>query len=179
MPAHINYETTPIIFYKFVCEDPEIKSCYVGHTTNFMNRRRQHKYCYNGNHCKEHNYKIYTTIRENGGWNNWTMIEIDRKICLDNSDTCKIEQKYIEELQANMNTHFAFRKQTQYNLDNIEEITKRRVQQFKCECGGKYLYPHKTRHFKSLKHLKYCETNLPLSIDENEDSLCMTEDQLE
>ena len=39
MPAHINYETTPIIFYKFVCENPEIKNCYVDHTTNF-NRRK-------------------------------------------------------------------------------------------------------------------------------------------
>jgi hypothetical protein len=43
MPAHINYETTQIIFYKFVCENPEIKSCYVGHTTNFQQRKRSHK----------------------------------------------------------------------------------------------------------------------------------------
>ena len=44
MPAHINYETTPIIFYKFVCENPEIKSCYVGQTTNFQQRKSSHKY---------------------------------------------------------------------------------------------------------------------------------------
>ena len=45
MPAHIKYQITPIIFYKFVCKNPEIKSCYVGHTTNFNNRKNQHKYC--------------------------------------------------------------------------------------------------------------------------------------
>ena len=50
------------------------------------------------------------------------MVEIDRQICLDKSDACKIEQKYIEELQADMNTRFAIRSKTQYRIDNKDII---------------------------------------------------------
>ena len=32
------------------------------------------------------------------------MVEINRQICLDKSDASKIEQKYIENLQSNMNS---------------------------------------------------------------------------
>ncbi|MEY3752076.1 MAG: Yellowstone Lake virophage 6, partial [Pseudomonadota bacterium] len=103
MPAHINYETTPIIFYKFVCENPEIKSCYVGQTINFQQRKNSHKSRCHKNTSEHYNYKIYQKIRENGGWDKWNMIEINRQICLDKSDAGKIEQQYIEELQANMN----------------------------------------------------------------------------
>tara|TARA_R110002126_G_scaffold232362_2_gene376821 strand:+ start:380 stop:889 length:510 start_codon:yes stop_codon:yes gene_type:complete len=168
MPAHINYQTTPIIFYKFVCEDPEIQSCYVGHTTNFMNRRRSHKYnCININ-SSDHNFKIYQIIREHGGFENWKMVEIDRQICFDKSDACKIEQKYIEALQSNMNVKNAYldiQHRTaylkQYRLDNIEKIATRSAQKFDCECGGNFTCGNKSFHFKTLKHLKYCEINLP------------------
>jgi ATP-dependent Lon protease len=126
MPAHINYETTPIIFYKFVCENPEIKSCYVGHTTNFRIRRGHHKHACNTAHRKEYNNKIYQTIREHGGFENWKMVEIDRQICLDLSDARKIEQKYIEELQANMNMIYAFRTDKQYEIDNKVKIAEQK-----------------------------------------------------
>ena len=122
MPAHINYETTSVIFYKFVCENPDIKSCYVGHTTNFYRREIHHKFSCNTKTNDRYNLKIYKIIRENGGWDNWKMVEIDRKICLDKSDACKIEQEHIEKLQANMNSCFAFRTEKQYYLDNKNEI---------------------------------------------------------
>jgi hypothetical protein len=118
MPAHINYETTPIIFYKFICENPEIRSCYVGQTTNFQQRYCSHKHRFNCKADKNTNLKIYQIIRENGGWDNWKMVEIDRQICLDKSDACRIEQSYIDELHANMNSHYAFRNRQQYRLDN-------------------------------------------------------------
>lgn len=126
MPAHINYETTQIIFYKFVCENPEIKSCYVGHTSNFMNRRRQHKYCCTNNKSTEYELKKYQTIRENGGWNSWKMVEINRRICLDKIDCIKIEQEYIENLQTDMNMKNAYSNRAEYRkkyiFDNSEKI---------------------------------------------------------
>ena len=126
MPAHINYETTPIIFYKFVCENPEIKSCYVGHTSNFQQRKGAHKHNCTKLNNEKYNLKLYKIIRENGGWNNWKMVEIDRQICLDKSDACKIEQKYIEDLQANMNSCFASRNDKQYEIDNKIKIAERK-----------------------------------------------------
>jgi hypothetical protein len=52
---------------------------------------------------KHYNYKIYKTIRENGGWENWSMIEIERRSCIDYVDACKIEREWLEKLQANLN----------------------------------------------------------------------------
>ena len=178
MPAHINYETTQIIFYKFVCDEPEVQSCYVGHTTNFNRRRCNHKSICHNIKNKQYNNKIYKTIRENGGWNNWKMIEIDRKICLDKLDACKIEQQYIDDLRANMNTrNTSFDDKTwrsinklkfveymkQYYLNNKNEKIEKKYKtpKFPCECGGKYSYKDKSRHLKTSKHQKYCKTILP------------------
>ena len=32
------------VMYKIVCNDLNINDCYVGHTTNFNNRKSDHKY---------------------------------------------------------------------------------------------------------------------------------------
>jgi len=125
MPAHIQYQITPIIFYKFVCKNLEINSCYVGHTTNFNHRKNQHKYCCNTEKSPKYNLKIYEAIRQNGGFNNWEIVKIHQQICLDKSDACKIEQKYIEELQANMNTLNATFNRAQWNLIHNEIISKK------------------------------------------------------
>lgn len=39
----------------------------------------------------------------------------------------------------------------QYNIDNKEKFMKPHL----CECGQNYTYNHKSRHFKSKKHLNY------------------------
>lgn len=158
MPAHINYETTPIIFYKFVCENPEIKSCYVGHTTNFGERKRNHKHVCNNTFHKNHHYKIYQTIRENGGWNKWKIVEINRQICLDKSDAGKIEQQYIDELQANMNMRNATFNKKEYTLENKNRFALIKNQILKCECGSNYTHTNRVRHAKTKKHLVYLET---------------------
>jgi len=43
----------------------------------------------------------------------------------------------------------------EYVEANKEKIKERMNEKFKCECGGKYTYTHKSRHFKSKKHLKF------------------------
>jgi len=108
MRRKIDYTITPVIFYRFVCKDPTIKNSYVGHTTNFVKRKNNHKVLCHNSDCKEYNWLIYTTIRNNGGWNNWTMIEIDSKIVLNKKEAIKIEQEYINEFSNNMNTQNSY-----------------------------------------------------------------------
>jgi hypothetical protein len=156
MPAHINYETTPIIFYKFVCEDHEIKSCYVGHTTNFMGRRRQHKYCCTNKNSTEYELKKYKIIRENGGWDKWKMVEVHRQICLDKIDCIKIEQKYIEELQTDMNMKNAYHNREEYEkkykLENAEKIATY-VKQHRLENKEHYQEYKKKYVLKNKEHV--------------------------
>ena len=104
MPKHaVDYATTPISFYKFVCCDENITSSYVGHTASFRHRKSNHKTACKNENSLSHNYKIYQTIRANGGWSNWNMIEISNQICKSARDADRIEQVLIAELKADLN----------------------------------------------------------------------------
>ena len=65
------------IIYKIVCNDFNIKDLYVGHTTDLVKRRSHHKCLCNSPDSKEYNFKVYKTIRDNGGWDNWSVIVIE------------------------------------------------------------------------------------------------------
>ena len=68
----IDYSKT--IIYKIVCKDLNVKDVYVGHTTDFIRRKRQHNSVCNCETSLRHNLKVYQLIRDSGGWENWSMI---------------------------------------------------------------------------------------------------------
>jgi hypothetical protein len=104
----IDYSITPISFYRFVCEDENITSTYVGHTANFTRRKSGHKHDCNTDTSKYYNLKIYQTIRANGGWDNWRMIEIKNQLCESKRHAERIEQELIDQYKAELNTNKAF-----------------------------------------------------------------------
>ena len=54
--------------YKIECNNDDINDIYIGSTLNFYMRRAQHK------HQSQYNVStFYKFIRDNGGWENWTM----------------------------------------------------------------------------------------------------------
>ena len=93
----IDYSNT--IIYKICCKDENVKSIYVGHTTDFEVRKNSHK-----SSCKNNHLKIYKVIRENGGWDNWEMVEIARYNCKNNCEARKKEQEHFENLNADLNS---------------------------------------------------------------------------
>jgi len=98
----VNYNN--VIFYKIVCLDLDIKECYVGHTTNFTNRKSEHKRtCKNENH-KNHNTYLYRYINIYGGWENWEMIMIEQCKCDNHLEALKKERDYMELLKASLNS---------------------------------------------------------------------------
>ena len=95
---NIDYSNT--IIYKLICKDENIKELHVGHTTNFSQRKYAHKIS-----CeKDKNLKIYGVIRENGGWENWDMIEIEKYPCADGNEARARERYWYETLEASLNT---------------------------------------------------------------------------
>ena len=120
MPAHINYETTEIIFYRFVCDDPNIINTYVGHTTNLTRRKSKHKEACNYQKHLHHHYRVYQIIRDNGGWDNWDMIEIHRQLCIDYTDARKKEQEYIEYYNCDMNSRNAYTNKIDYFKNRVD-----------------------------------------------------------
>ena len=101
MPRHpINYDNT--CFYKIVCKNLDIHDIYVGHTTDFTTRKTAHKTASNNN--KKKPSLVYKFIKDNGGWENFDMILIERIKCEDKLDAERKERKYIEDMQATLNS---------------------------------------------------------------------------
>ena len=82
-----------------------IKDVYVGSTTDFRKRKNSHKSdCTNPNK-KCYNYYLYQFIRDNGNWENWDMVMIKKYTKCESKLQClKKERKYIEKLNATLNT---------------------------------------------------------------------------
>ncbi len=98
----IDYSNT--IIYKITCKDPTVKDVYVGHTTNFVQRKHAHKQsCVNEKSCN-YKCKLYETIRRNGGWNNWNMEIINFFKCRDHYEARIKEQEYFVSLNATLNS---------------------------------------------------------------------------
>ena len=98
----IDYSNT--IFYKILCNDASVNDLYIGHTTNFVQRKYAHKQgCINPKSVN-YNCKLYNVIRDNMGWDNWTMEIIAFHNCEDLMAAKKQEQQYFEEYKATLNS---------------------------------------------------------------------------
>lgn len=164
----INYSKTQ--FYKIVCKDTSITDCYVGHTTNFVKRRCQHKYCCLTQTDPHYCLKLYDVIRKNGGWQNWEMVLIHTEQCQNSLEASTRERYYKEQLNANLNIHIPSRSEKEYrenhkekqkeykkvyNINNKDYISKqkkewyddKKTKPYNCECGSNipFLEKKKTR----------------------------------
>ena len=112
---------TKTIIYKLINYDyPDL--VYVGSTTNFTKRKQCQKVSCLNEKSKKHNLKVYTNIRENDGWENWSMIKICDYPCGNRREAELEEDRYMTELKSNMNTNRASRTHKQYYDDNKEKI---------------------------------------------------------
>lgn len=87
----IDYSNT--IIYKITCTNTAITHVYLGHTTNFVQRKYAHKRSCINPKSVNYNLKLYEVIRENGGWNNWKMEIINFFECKHHYEARKKEQK--------------------------------------------------------------------------------------
>jgi hypothetical protein len=79
------------------------KLLYVGHTTNFTKRTYDHKY--NAKHNKK--YKVYEMIRNNGGWESFSMIKLYDYPCINLQEARTEEDKAMRELKSTLNNNQA------------------------------------------------------------------------
>ena len=162
MMASKNY-----IIYKIVCDDlPDF--IYVGSTCDFNYRKRKHKDACN---CETHNQrhlKLYTTIKDNGGWENWRMIQIHQVPNITRREAEAVEEEYRVELKANLNMARAFvhpddkaavKKEYEQNYKMSESgIANRKARasiRYVCDCGKELRDKGKKNHEKSQFHLNY------------------------
>jgi hypothetical protein len=139
MPKNeIDYSST--IIYKIFCKNASIKETYVGHTTNFIKRKYQHKICCNN---LNDNLNIYKTIRENDGWDNWEMVEIARYNCKNSEEARLKEQEHYEE------ANFTLSSDTPY-VDNSSKYCE--ICKLQCSSVEQY-----NQHISTTIHKKNTE----------------------
>lgn len=146
----VDYSNT--IFYKIFCKDSSVKELYIGHTTNFVQRKCAHKQgCINP---KSANYKckVYKTIRDNMGWENWTMEIIAFHNCNDLYSAKKLEQHYFEEYKATLNSV----EPLPPRKPKKEVVVKPKKEVFYCDSCRVYFNTRKLQedHNKRPRHIK-------------------------
>ena len=167
--------------YKLVCKDVDATEVYVGSSTSLRNRRACHKSRCNNKNDKCYNFPVYQYIRENGGWQNWDLLPIERVEFDFRFELQDRERHHIEALHATLNSKVPNRNKAEYYQDNKEEIKaqkkeyrqnhkeeiKARNKQYRqdnkeeinqkhdCPCGGRYTHHHKTKHLKTELHRNY------------------------
>ena len=121
MPKKVpDYSNSSI--YKLVHkEDFDNENIYIGSTTNFIKRKNSHKTKCNKENNKNYNLKLYQYIRQNGGWNNWTMIQIQPYSCASKKELETEERRFIELLKAKLNSYIPTRTKEEYYYDNRDE----------------------------------------------------------
>ena len=141
---NIDYSKT--VIYKIVCNDVDVKDLYVGSTTNFTRRKWEHKSSSNNPNDRRHHLKIYKIINANGGWENWSMIEIDKYPCKDGNEARSKERYWLEQLKASMNTEVPSRSRKERyenNKEHILEYSKEYYRNNKEEINKKHTEYHK------------------------------------
>jgi hypothetical protein len=116
----VNYSNG--IIYKICCVDTDIKQMYIGSTTNFNRRRTQHKSVYINVNDKGYNYNVYQFIRLNGGWDNWSMIQLEAYEATDKRNLETRERYYIDLLNPSLNKVIPTRTTQEYRDENKDKI---------------------------------------------------------
>jgi len=149
-----------VSMYKICPKNKDLNYCYIGHTTCFNDRKKQHiKNTTNQDDKKHYHLKHYETIRNNGGWDEWEMSEIEHYKCKSKLEARIREQELIEEYGANLNSLKAYvteeeKAQTKKNITEkyrIENKAKIREQE------KAYKQEHKEVIAEQMK--KYREEN--------------------
>jgi len=139
---------------------------YVGHTTNFTKRKCCHKQRCNSETSAKHNLKLYQLIRENGGWDMFRMIEVEKYPCLDRREADKRETEVMKELKSNMNVRNSYtskeekiKKKKEYNENHIED-RKLRYERNKDQVKlNRKEYYEINKEITLQKRKEYCELN--------------------
>ena len=107
---------------------------YVGHTTCFNKRKTKHKSNCKNDNGKHYNFKVYQMIRENGGWEKFLMLEVEKYPCADKREAERRENEVMKELKSSMNTNKSFitQEMSEYHKEyhtNYYELHKLKIKE--------------------------------------------------
>ena len=162
----IDYSNT--VFYKIYCKDTNVNELYIGHTTNFVQRKHAHKQSCNNLKSPNYKCKLYDVIREYNGWDNWNMEMIAFHNCNNLYEAKKYEQQYFEDLKATLNSIEPLSKPKPKIIKDIVKKEKPIIYCKLCNVTFQSLKEQET-HNKTKKHIR--NTNKPFDIEDKMDSI--------
>jgi hypothetical protein len=92
------------VVYVIRCLDKNILDEYIGSTYYLLNRKSKHKI-----DCEKYNNKLYSFVKNNGGWNNFEFIILEEFECETSLEKNQKEQEYIQKYKPTLNTRRALR----------------------------------------------------------------------
>lgn len=105
--SKMSYANT--VIYKLVHKDDiNDESIYIGSTTDFIRRKNNHKDCCNNINKNGYTDKKYQYIRENGGWCEWRMLEVEKYPCNDSNEAREREEYWRSRFNTKLNSKKAF-----------------------------------------------------------------------
>jgi len=174
--SSVDYSKT--IMYKIQHNEDE-SLLYIGSTTNFNNRKSQHKCACINETGREYDRKLYRMVRDNGGWDCFSMVKIEDFPCENGRDAEAREDELMRELRATLNTNRAFiedpaserliydrryRETHQEQIQNYRHTHREQQREYRklyderhgstyCEvCDCEFLHRHLNRHRRTIKH---------------------------
>ena len=167
----IDYSNTTI--YKLVKNDDyDNVNIYIGSTTDFIRRKNKHKSCCNCVTNKAYNDKKYQYIRDNGGWDCFNMIEVEKYNCNDGNEAKAREEYWRCHFNAQLNTIRAYitdierlERDKLYRGDNKDKISESKKQYYEAHKDNilkqrkEYYETHKDRLIEYMKKYKYNKKN--------------------
>jgi len=170
--------------YQIVPKDKSINLKYNGQTTNFERRKSQHtSICVNPN-VQAYNHKLYQTIREQGGFDNFEFVILEKHLVNDISEARIRERHWYDLLESNMNSILPIRcyqdndkiekqrieykkeyskiyrqtySKTEKSKQHEKEIRKIKIT---CNCGSIIRTDNVIRHQKSKKHIDFMNSKI-------------------
>ena len=144
--------------YIIKSNNENITDVYVGSTTNFKRRYNEHKCYCNKVEGRKYNLHLYKFIRDNGGWDNFTMEIIET---LDNQDKTELrmkEQHYYNTLNSTLN------QLSPYTTEE-ERIKNRNIKSMEYYYSNKQKCLEKNRKWRENQKLNNQDnTNLPYTF---------------
>ena len=134
------------------------------YTVDFTVRKSNHKHVCNNANSEKYNLKIYKIIRENGGWDEWQIIQIEVYPCLSGIEASARERYFYEQFQTTLNNNVPGQTQKEWYVLNKDTINEHQKTKNICNCGGKFTTANKLQHIKSIKHLKYIQAHETIDI---------------
>jgi hypothetical protein len=134
-----------------------------GDTATFYNFKKLHKSearpYFGGVYTYKNDIKIYETIRGNGGWDDWSMIEIEKYPCTDNNEARTRERYWFEKLNSTLNTYRPSSTKEEKQIYNKNKCYEYRQQNREKLLDEKKEYWEKNKDVLIEKHTIYREQN--------------------